>query len=195
MKKPILALILAATMLLVSCSTSWLATFDQYVTLAAPAIVEVIEAIDNAEGIPVDPNIATKVENDAAALQQLGQSIVNATGKNMPDACAAFNVGLATFVSDVPSLITISQVSNPALVAEINGGIIVIQALITSIEIPIAACQSARDGREARKALETGLAKVQSPSDFVVQFNKFGLGKKLHIHSRFLRTITFGLEK
>lgn len=195
MKKSIQALILAATIFLTSCSTNWLTTFDSYVGLAAPAVVEVIVAIDSAEGIPVDPNITAKIENDAAALKQLGQSIVNATSQNLPTACAAFNVGLDTFVSDIPSLITISQVSNPALVAEINGGIILVQGILKEIEVPIAACQAATHGLEARKALETGLAKITSPSDFVVQFNKLNLGKKLHVHPWYVRYLTFGWEK
>ena len=54
MKRAILALILAVTMFATGCSTSWLTTFDNYVAIAAPAVVQIITAVDVAEGVPVD---------------------------------------------------------------------------------------------------------------------------------------------
>lgn len=195
MKKAILALILAVTMFATSCSTSWLTTFDNYVAIAAPAVVQIITAVDVAEGIPVDQAVLAKVTQDAAALRALGQSIVTATGTNIPTACAAFNEGVATFAADIPTLEQLGGIKDPTRLAEISAGIALAQGLILSIEQPIAACQAAPTPAAARLALVKGAVKVQSPSDFATQFNKHNLGKKLHVNPWYVRAVTLGAKK
>jgi hypothetical protein len=195
MKKAFLALVLVAAMFTTSCSTTWLSTFDTYVSIAATAVVQIITAIDAAEGITVNPAAITKINKDAAALQGLGESVVNATDANLPTSCAAFNEGVATFASDVPALAQLAQISNPVKLAELTAGITLVQGVIVSIEQPIAACQSAPTPAAARKALARGLVGVKSPSEFVVSYNKLGLGKKLHVNPWYVRYSTLDIKK
>jgi hypothetical protein len=182
-------------MIATSCSTSWISTFDSYVGIAAPAVVEIVTAIDTAESIPINQTELQKINQDAQALKTLGQSVVTATGLNLPTTCAAFNQAVVTFAGDVPSLEQISQITDPVKIAEITSGIALVQGVITAIEQPIAACQTAPNNEVAKRILVKGAAKIQSPSDFVTQYNKLNLGKKLHVHSWPVRYATLGLEK
>ena len=197
MKKSILALILAVTMVATGCSTTWLSTFDNYVTIAAPAVVEIITAVDAAEGVSVNPLVLQKINQDATALQTVGQSLVaaiNANG-NLTQPCQEFNSAVATFAADVPALETLGGIKDPVKRAEITAGITLVQGVIAAIEEPVAACQAAPSSVAARKALKAGVSKIQSPSDFVVAFNKQNLGKKLHVNPWYVRYATLGVKK
>jgi hypothetical protein len=195
MKKSLLALLLSVVMFATACSTSWLTTFDNYVVLAAPAVVEVVVAIDAAKGKAPNPVTLAKINGDAAALENLAQSISKADAQNLPNACAAFNVGVKTFAADVPTLEQLSGISDPTTLAAITSGIGIIQVVITSIEQPISACQASSSNREARKALATGFKDIASPSEFATQFNACKLGAPIHLHSKVVRDATLGIEK
>lgn len=195
MKKVILALTLAVSMFATSCSTTWLQTFDGYVTLAAPAVVEIVTAIDAAEGVAVNAATLKQINDDAAALKNLGQSVIDATDANLPTTCAAFNQAVQTFAADVPSLEQLNGIKDPVKLAEITAGITLVQGVIAAIEQPVSACQTAPSSAAARKALYAGVSQIQSPSQFVVNFNKLNLGKKLHVNPWYVRFITFGRAK
>jgi len=180
-----------------SCSTSWIGTFDTWVAIAAPAAVGVVTAIDEAEGIPINQAALDKINKDAAALKSLGQSIINATGANLPTACADFNAGVALFVADVPTLEQLGSITDPVKLADITLAITLLQVTVASIEVPITACQTAPTPVAARAALVNGMANILTPSEFVTKYNKLNLAKnhKLHINPWYVRYGTFGVKK
>src|SRR5579872_4275049 len=112
-KNAMLALVLSATMIGVGCSATWFSTFQGYLAIAAPAAINVLELIALAKGVAVSPAVISKLNGDSKALQTLAQSVANASSQNLPNACAAFNVGVSTFVADVPTLEQVGNVTNP----------------------------------------------------------------------------------
>jgi hypothetical protein len=197
MKKTIIALVLTCTMLTVGCTAAWLTTFDSWLAIAAPVIVDILDIAALAKGVPVNPATVAKVNGDAKALQVLVASIQSADSANLPNACAAFNQGLATFVADVPTLEQIGQISNPTTEAQITDALTLVQSTVSELEIPIASCATSG----ASKATLAAVSRVKSPSDFAGQYNAImkrqASTKKyqVHVHSKFVRVLSFGVAK
>jgi hypothetical protein len=195
MKIKLLALTLALTIFATSCTTSWLTTFEGYLTVAAPVIIQIIEIIGLAKGVAVSPATIAKINADAAAVKTLVQSVEAATSANLPTTCSALNEGIATFAADVPTLEQIGQISNPNLQATIQDALVLVQATITEIEAPIASCQTSGASLKTMAAAN----RVKSPNDFVGQYNsimkRHGQTCRVHLHSWPVRYITLGIMK
>lgn len=198
--KFIVAPILAVCMFATGCSTAWLSTAEGYLKIAAPAIIQILELVALAKGVTISPAVRAKVTGDAAALQTLAASIDKADKQNIPTACAAFNVGLQTFVTDVPTLETIGQVNNPKKQAQIQDALWLAQGVIADIEAPIAACQNSSSVK-ASFTLAVAASRIKSPDNFVKQYNAVmdrdsdTKKLKIHLHSRSVRILTLGFAQ
>jgi len=197
MKKIVLPVLLGATILLAGCSATWLSTFESYLAVAGPVAIQILEFVALAKGVAVSPAVIAKTNGDAKALETLAQSISSATAENLPNACAAFNAGVATFAADVPTLEQIGQVSNPTTQAQIEDAVSLFQSTVAEIETPIAACQTSGASFKTLAAA----SRVKSPSDFAAQYNKIMArdkatkGYRVHVHNWFLRGVTAGKLK
>jgi hypothetical protein len=171
-----------------------------YLSVAAPAIVNILTLIAMARGQAVNPAVVAKVQADAKNVQALVQSVESATQGNIPTACSALNVAIQTFAADLPTLEQIGQISNPTMLIQIQDGVTLAQSTISALESPIAACQSAPAAQRSELVLAAA-SRVKSPSDFVSQYNKIMAREaatkklKIHIHSKFMRTVSFGALK
>lgn len=198
--KFLVAPIMAVCMFATGCSFAWVGTLEGYLKIAAPAIVQILELIALAKGVSVNPALVAKVNGDAAALQTLAASIDKASQQDIPSSCAAFNVGLQTFIADLPTLESIGQVSNPTHQAQIQDALLLAQGVVGDIEAPIKACQ-AQSPVKASFALAVASTRIKSPSDFVSQYNKVmdrdsaTKSLKIHLHSKTVRTLTLGFAQ
>jgi hypothetical protein len=195
--KKVLALVLAVTMATVGCSAAWVSTFESYLAIAGPAVIQILEIVALAKGAAVSPAVIAKVNGDAKALQTLVQSIQTASAANLPTACAAFNEGVKVFAADVPTLEQIGQLSNPTTQAQVADALQLVESTIAEIETPIASCQTS--GASFKTAVAA--SRVKSPSDFASQYNKIMARDKttskyrVHVHGKFTRYATFGIAK
>lgn len=193
----LIAAVLATTMFATACSATWMTTFDSYLAVAGPVLVQVLELIALAQGKTVSPALLAKVQGDSKALGVLAQSVTDATNDNLPTACAAFNAGISTFAADAPTLEQIGQVSNPKTQAQIEDALALLQSTVSEIELPIAACQNAASPYTALKLA----SRVKSPANFVSQYNTVMARDEttkrfeVHQHTKTLRVLSFGLLK
>lgn len=198
--KFIVAPILAVCMFATGCSFAWVGTLEGYLKIAAPAIIQILELIALAKGSSVNPLTIAKVNGDASALQSLAASIDKASQQNVPSACAAFNVGLQTFVADLPQLETIGQVPNPTKQAQIQDAVLLAQGVLADIETPVKACQASSPA-EASLSMAAAASRIKSPDNFVKQYNAV-MGRasdtkklKIHLYSKSVRILSLGFAQ
>lgn len=176
-------------MSLVGCSTAWLTTFDQYLEIAGPILIQILNIVSLEKGTTPPQALVNKINADQASLNTLAQSVQNATAADLPNTCAEFNEGVQTFAGDltaIEQLANFGQGSSVVLQDSVN----IAQSTIQEIETPIQGCAAATPA-EAARILKN--AKVASPETIVKKFNKV-VDKKhqVHFHNKLVRILTFG---
>ena len=193
MKKKLISLCLAGVLCLTTaCSTTWLSTFDGYLKVAGPILIQILDIVAAAKGVTPDSALVVKINADQAAVNAIAQSISTATGANPAGACQEFNAAVATFADDLNQIETLANVG-PGTSAEILDAVGIAQAAITEVEAPIAACASAPTPALAKAYVANAALTVTSPEDVVKKFNKV-VDKKhqVHLHGKAVRVLTFG---
>lgn len=192
MKRKLLLLTLALVAASTGCNTTWLSTFDGYLKIAGPILIQVLEIVSEAKGIPVSPALVAKINADQAALNTLADSVSKASQTDLPNNCAAFNLAVNTFTGDLTQIEQLGNVgSNTA--GEIGAIIGIARAAISEIEAPISACASAPSPARAQLALKAGALNVRSPNDVVKRFNAVTDKKHhVHLHALPLRALSLG---
>ena len=192
MKNTMIALVLCVLMIATGCSTAWLAPFENYVKIAGPILIQILEIVSVAKGVPVNPALAAKITADQAAVTALANSINSATSANLPTTCSAFNQAVATFAGDLSQIEQLANIG-PNTAGEIGAAVGIAQAAIQEIEAPVAACASAPSPAAAKQILKAAALTVKSPNETVKRFNAV-VDKKhhVHLHSLPVRAVTFG---
>ncbi len=200
--RTLLIISLIATMATVGCSTSWLTTFDSWLAIAGPAVINILELVALARGVTVPASVLAKVNGDSASLKVLATSVNSAVAADLPNACAAFNQGVQTFVADLPTLASIGQISNPTRLAQITDGVNLAQGVFSLIEAPISACaDSSPTTAQANFYFAAARTRFTSQRDFLGKYNEImardAVTKKLQIHqsSKPVRWLTLGFKK
>src|ERR1700723_3850156 len=191
MKKKLISLGLAGVLCFcLGCSTTWLTTFEGYLKIAGPILVEILSIVSEAEGTPLNAPLVTKINNDSAALNQIAASVAGATAQDIQGACAQFNVAVGTLDQDLQSIETIANIG-PSTSAQISTSLSIAQGVFDEIEAPIAACQSAASPEAATARLQAAAVNVPSASNFTRAFNAVaGPTHQVHAHSKFVRIIS-----
>lgn len=197
MRKGIRALVsvftLSAVLLAVGCSTAWLSSLGGYLKIAGPVLIQILDIVSLARGVPVNQALVSKITADQAAVQSLADSVSAATGQNITGACQAFNIGVSTFANDLSAIEQLAQVSDPTKQAQIQSLTQLAQQTINEVEAPIAACQAAPTGALALARLQAGVVTLKGPEDVVKRFNALVDSKhQIHYHNRFVRFFTLG---
>lgn len=192
MKKAILPLILAGVMGLTACSASWLSTFDGYLAIAGPILVQILDIVALAKGTVPNAALQAKITADAASLKAIAASVSTASAANVQGACAQFNLGVQTFAGDLTAIEQIANVGGQTS-TEVAAAVSIAQAAITEIEAPIASCQAAPTPAAAYKVLKAASVSVTSPEDVVKKFNAVVDNKHhVHYHNKVVRYLSFG---
>jgi len=192
MKKFILAPVLAIAIIATGCSVAWLSTFEGYLKVAGPILVQILDIVSLVKGTPVNSSLQAKITADAAAANTIAQSISSASSQNVQGDCAQFNLAVSTLQGDLSQVEQLANVGSQTS-AEISAAMGIAQAAFTEIEAPIAACQSAPTPSAALNALKAGSVGVSSPEDVVRKYNAIVDSKhKVHLHNKFVRALTFG---
>jgi hypothetical protein len=193
MKKTLTSLILCAALMFgVGCSTTWLTTFEGYLKIAGPILIQILEIVSLARGVPVSATLVAKINSDEAAVTSLANSINAASAANLPTTCAAFNQAVSTFAGDLSSIEALANIG-PNTSGEIAAAVGIAQAAIQEIQTPISACQGSSTPAMARAVLQSAALHVTSPDDVVRRFNAVTDSKHhVHLHSKLTRVMTFG---
>lgn len=195
MRQKVLAvvMILAFGLNSTACSTTWLSTFDGYLQVAGPILIQILDIVALAKGTPVPAQLEAKITADQASLNSLAASVQSAASTNVQGACAQFNLAVQTFAGDLSAIEQLANVSNSATQNEINAAVSIAQQAIAEVETPIAACQSAPGQTAALAALQLTATGITSPNDIVKRFNAVVDAKHhVHLHNKFMRIVSFG---
>jgi hypothetical protein len=188
----LMAVVLCSVMLTVGCSTAWLSTFDGYLKIAGPILIQILEIVSVAKGVPVNPALVAKINADQKAVNTLADSVSKATAADLPNTCSAFNQAVQTFAGDLAQIEQIANIG-PSTAGEIGAAIGIAQAAIQEIEAPIAACANAPSPAAAKQILKAAALTVKSPNDTARRFNSVVDAKHhVHLHSFPVRVATFG---
>jgi len=192
MKTKLIALTLCVLMVATGCSTAWLSQFESYAKIAGPILIQILEIVSVAKGVPVSPALVAKINADQKAVDVLANSVSKAAAADLPNTCAAFNQSVATFASDLSAIEQLANVG-PNTAGEIGAAVGIAQAAIQEIEAPVAACANAPSPAAAKAILKAAALTVKSPNDTLRKFNAV-VDKKhhIHLHSFPARVASFG---
>jgi len=192
MKRYCVAALLCVAMVATGCSAAWLSQFESYARIAGPILIQILEIVSVAKGVPVSPALVAKINADQKAVTTLANSIDSAAAADLPNTCSAFNQAVQTFASDLTAIEQLANIG-PNTAGEIGAAVGIAQAAIQEIEAPVAACANAPSPAAARQILKAAALTVKSPSDTVKRFNAV-VDKKhhVHLHSFPARVATFG---
>lgn len=195
MKNKLLAvvMILAFGLNSTGCSTAWLSTFDGYLQVAGPILIQILDIISLAKGTPVPAQLEAKITADQASVNALAASVQSAASSDVQGTCAQFNLAVQTFAGDLSAIEQLANVSNASSQAEISAAISIAQQAIAEIEAPIAACQATPGQAQAIAQLQVAATGITSPNDVVKRFNAAVDAKHhVHLHNKFERIVSFG---
>jgi hypothetical protein len=141
-----LIVVLSFALLSTACSTAWVSTLDSILAAAAPALINILQIVSVANGQPMNSNLATKINGDAAAIKTLAADFATDGGSN---ACSTLQNAVATYQFDQAFVLQLAQVKDSntqakiSLLADLVSGTIgAITAVIPACETPTSAAQS-----------------------------------------------------
>lgn len=208
MKKALLAVLLAFSMTFTGCSTAWVTTLDSILAAAAPALVNILQIVALSTGKPMNSQLATKIDGDAAAVKQDAADFANASAAAAPGACSQLQAALDVYEQDLPSVLAVAQVSNPATQNKIATISALVVGVFSSIAPLIPNCQAPSAAILTARARLTTAAPPLALKNFVSSYNTVLVEKtgdasvdaatpnmKLHYHSKAVRVLTLGIAK
>lgn len=135
MKTKVTSSILALTLFLVACSTSWVTQALNILAVVTPAAVNVLTLISAFSGNPVNQSAVATITNDVNVVTQLVKDYANASTAAQPAALAQLNAALAVTQKDLGSFLDVSGVKDVKKRAEV-------QAVVTFVIAEVAAVQA-----------------------------------------------------
>lgn len=197
-----LALVLAATMVVVTipmagCTPQQVQEFEQVLSEVEPAAATILQIIALFKVGTDTQTIPAKIGADAAALDKLFNDYETASATAKGSILAEINAGFSTLQSDLSTVFALAQVSDKntqakltALVGLIGSAIQIAENLVvaptpaaTAIAAPVLSAGSFVKSWNSILTAKTGDAQVDT---FTANHGH------LHVHSKFVRIISFG---
>jgi hypothetical protein len=194
-----LAVAVVLGMLCTGCSTAWVSTLDSILAAAAPALINILQIVAVAEGLPVNANLEAKINADATVIKTLAGDFAKASSGSAPGVCQELQGAVSAYEADQQLVLQVAQVSDPntqtkiVLLTDLVGG------TISAITAVIPACQN------TAAFSNLNVVPPYSVSTFVAEYNRIlttATGNaavdaatakmKLYRHSKFVRAVTFG---
>lgn len=201
MKNLLIVPLLVLAIICTGCSTAWVSTLDSILAAAAPALINILEIIAVAKGVPVNAALKTKINSDAAALKSIASDYATASAAAAPDVCSQVNAEIGVFGQDIASVLAIAQVSDVntqmkiTLLSDlVTGTVQAITAVVPSCKagvvanfksVPPLSVKNFVADYNARLVAKTGNASVDALTPKL----------RLHQHSKLVRYASAGLLK
>jgi hypothetical protein len=201
MKKLLVVPVLIVALLGVGCSTAWVSTLDSILAAAAPAIINILEIVAVAKGVPVNAQEVAKINGDATALKSLASDYATASAAAAPGVCSQLNAAIGVFGQDITAVEAVAQVTDvntqtkiTLLFSLVSGTVQAITAVVPSCKagvvanyksVPPLSVKNFVADYNARLVAKTGNASVDALTPKL----------KLHQHSKLVRYASAGLLK
>jgi hypothetical protein len=196
--KKFLPLLLIATLTLssIACTPAELSTFDGYLNLAGPVLISILDLIGLATGNAPSAATVAKINADEADVKSLAASVATASSQNVQGICGQFNLAVQTFAGDLGTIEALTNVGGTKQ-AEISDAVSLAQQLLTEVEAPLGQCQAAPTPAAARAGLSKAAKSITKPSAYASRFNGIvgNDAPHVHVHSKAVRVLTFGIAK
>lgn len=200
--RSMLAVALLTCIVLVGCSTTWVTTFDNILTAAAPALINVLNIIAIAEGQPINAPLEAKINGDAASLKTLAVDFSTASASAAPGVCSQLQSAISTYAQDQQQVLSLANVVDPAVQQKIA----VLSALISgSVSAVMAVVPNCNSLAAAPQRANLKAAPPLPLKDFVRNYNaelakrtgngmvdKFTSSHKVHVHGGLMRVASLG---
>lgn len=204
MRKPLfmkqaLIVVVSLAMFCTACSTAWVATLDSILAAAAPALINILQIVAVANGQPMNSNLAAKVNADATVIKTLAADFVKASSASAPGVCQQLQAAVSAYQSDQQLVLQVAQVSDSNTQTKITLLSDLVASTLDAISAVIPSCQNASATRSMK------ITPPYSVSAFADRYNRILLTPtgnaavdavipklKLHHHSKFVRTVSFG---
>jgi len=190
---------LSLAMLCTACSTAWVSTLDSILAAAAPALIDILQIAAVANDQPMNTNLEAKINADATVIKTLAADFAKASSAEAPGVCSQLQAAVSAYQSDQQAVLQAAQVSDPNTQTKITLLANLVAGTVNAITAVIPSCNDAASSRNL---------KAQPPysiSTFAALYNSILVAPtgnpgvdaatrklKLHQHSKFVRTITFG---
>lgn len=195
--------ILALALVLQGCSLAWVGTLDTVLAAAAPALNNVIAIVDLAQNKPVNTTLQAKITADAANLKTLATAFANASGTN-PTSCQEVQAAVNVLNDDSAVVLQLVQASGSSNIAAIFSAA---DAFVTVIVGLIPACKTPAQV-SASRAKAAAVASTVDANKLIANYNAvltkptgdpkvdaFTKANQVHVHSKFVRVVTFGKKQ
>jgi hypothetical protein len=198
--RKILVSTLSLAMFCAACSTAWVSTLDSILAAAAPALVNILQIVAVANGQPVNSALAAKVTSDATDIKTLASDFAAASSASAPGICQALQSAVSVYQADQQLVLQVAQVSDSNTQTKITLLADLVAGTVNAITAAIPSCQN--------KAVSKSISRAPSYriSTFADRYNDILVARtgnaavdsitpklKLHRHSRFARSVSFGL--
>jgi hypothetical protein len=193
-----LVVLLSVAMFCTACSSAWVSTLDSILAAAAPALINILQIVAVANGQPMNSNLATKINADATVIKTLAGDFAKASSGSAPGVCQELQAAVGAYQADQALVLQVAQVSDSKTQTKITLLANLIAGTVQAITAVIPSCQA--NAQASLKALPP-----YSVSSLVDRYNSILVAPtgnaavdaatpvlKLHRHSKFVRTVTFG---
>ena len=133
MKRKALALIIAASMGMTACSTSWVTEALNITAVVAPAAINVLTLVAAFQGVPVNVQKTATITQDIANVSKLLTDYKNSSALAAPTVLGQLNSGLAVTQSDLSTILSTAKVSDPTTQLKVNALVTFILAEVQSV--------------------------------------------------------------
>jgi hypothetical protein len=197
--RTILVTLLLLVIFCTACSTAWISTVDSILSMAAPALINILEIVAVANGQPVNAVQVAKINTDAATVERLASDFASASSLAAPGVCSDLQTAIGVYQQDQQLVLSAAQVSDP----NTNTKVTLLSDLVAgTVDAILAVLPSCHASQMAAFRPATPL----SLKNFVTSYNTILTAKtgnaavdaltgkcRLHQHSKFVRVATFGM--
>jgi hypothetical protein len=195
MKKQLLAVALAISLVFAGCSVS---QFEAVLNEIAPAVLTILQIVQLLKGGTVNTAAVSKISADVAGLEKLYSDWQAADAANQGSVAGQINAGFSVLTQDLTQVLSIAQVSDPNTQAKITALIGLIETAVNIAEAAIPATK-ARATLTAIELTANGLAdsydKILVARTGNATVDAFTPHHKIHNHGKFVRVVTAGVAK
>ncbi len=194
-----MALILAP--FIAGCSTAWVSTFDDILTAAAPALINILNIIAISKGEPINAPLEAKINADSATIKSLANDFAASSTNAAPTVCGQLQAAISTYSTDEQQVMALASVQNQATQEKIVVLSGLVAGTVTGLLAVIPNCQQAVQ-------MKASLVKTAPPlplKQFVGSYNatlskptgdkavdKYTASHEIHVHGKFVRWLALG---
>ena len=197
--RKVLVVALSCAMFCTACSTAWVATLDSILAAAAPSLINILQIVAVANGKPLNSNLVAKINADAKVIKTLAADFAKVSSGSAPGVCQQLQAAVSAYQADQQLVLQVAQVSDANTQTKIMLLTGLVAGTVNAITAVIPSCQNAAGAGSMKSAPPYNV------STFTDSYNSILIAPtgnadvdavtpklKLHRHSKFVQTVTFG---